>query len=78
MDDKKERFSDGIYQIHFIGGLVRIDLMSFEAGEKTEGKPIPVVKERIIMSPDGFLRSFDTMQKLIDQLMEKGIIQKKK
>ena len=73
--DKKEIFVDGIGKIHFTGRMVRIDMISLEPTE--EGKE-PEAREtlRIIMPPDGFLGAFNTMQRLIDQLLEKGVFQR--
>jgi hypothetical protein len=78
MESKKEIYVDGIDKIHFIGGMIRIDMMSLEAGEDPDSPPVPVFKERIVMPPEGFLRSFDTMQQLINQLMEKGVFKENK
>ena len=36
----------------------------------------PVVNERIIMPPQGFLGAFNSMQQLIDKLLEAGVLQK--
>lgn len=77
MSDDKEIFIDGIGQIHFLNGMVRYDLISLQPNPKDAKQPVPELKARIIMPPEGFLRTFDTMQKLIDQLSEAGIIKKK-
>ncbi len=70
-----EVFVDGIGQIHFIRGLVRFDLISLEPDP--DGKdPTPTLKKRIIMPPEGFLNTFNTMQQLIDQLLEAGVLKK--
>ncbi|MGE4563241.1 MAG: hypothetical protein AB7F32_00090 [Victivallaceae bacterium] len=75
MDNKKEIFADGIGQIHFAGGMVRFDFVTLQPGE--DGKaPTPVVNERIIMPPQGFLGAFNSMQQLIDKLLEAGVLQK--
>lgn len=75
MDNKTEIFADGIGQIHFAGGMVRFDFMTLQPGE--DGKaPVPAVRERVIMPPQGFLNSFNAMQQLIDKLLEAGILQK--
>ncbi len=71
-DTKKEVYSDGIGQISFSGGMVRFDLMSLEPNGDEE--PTPVFKERVIMSPDGFLKSFGTMEGLINKLVEAGVL----
>ncbi len=73
---KQEIFVDGIGKIHFTAGMIRFDMISFNPQD--DGKE-PVVNEkvRIVMPPNGFLETFNTMQKLIDQLLEKGVLQKK-
>ena len=73
---EQEIFVDGIGKIHLTAGMVRFDMISFDPVE--DGKePIPREKVRIIMPPEGFLSAFNTMQKLIDQLVAKGVLQKK-
>lgn len=73
--EKKEIFADGIGQIHFAGGMVRFDFVTLQP--EADGKaPTPVVNERIIMPPQGFLNAFNSMQQLIDKLLEAGVLQK--
>ncbi len=75
MADKKEIFADGIGQIHFAGAMVRFDFVTLQPTE--EGKaPVAEPSVRIIMPPQGFLSAFDSMQKLIDKLLEAGVLQK--
>ena len=75
MADKKEFFADGIGQIHFAGGMVRFDFMTLQPEE--EGKaPVPQSNMRVIMPPQGFLAAFNSMQQLIDKLVEAGVLQK--
>lgn len=75
MQDKKEIFVDGIGRIHFAGGMVRFDFVTLQP--EVEGNaPVPVVKERVIMPPQGFLGAFNSMQQLIDKLLEAGVLQK--
>ena len=72
---EKEIFVDGIGKIHFTAGMVRFDMVSLDPVE--DGKePVPREKVRIIMPPEGFLGAFNTMQNLIDQLLEKGVLKK--
>ena len=76
MADKKEIFADGIGQIHFAGGMVRYDLVTLQPQE--EGKaPIPEANIRLIMPPQGFLKALDSMQQLVDKLVEAKLITKK-
>ena len=75
MDTKKEIFADGIGQVHFAGGMVRFDFVTLQPAE--EGKaPVPEANVRIIMPPQGFLGAFNSMQQLIDKLVEAGVLQK--
>ena len=75
MEDKKEIFADGIGQIHFAGGMVRYDFVTLQP--EAEGKaPVPQSSIRIIMPPQGFLATFNSMQQLIDKLLDAGILQK--
>ena len=75
MENKKEIFADGIGQIHFAGGMVRFDFVTLQPGEDGAA-PTPVVNERIIMPPQGFLSAFNSMQQLIDKLVEAGVLTK--
>ncbi len=75
MNDKKEIFADGIGQIHFAGGMVRYDFVTLQPEE--DGKaPTPKANVRIVMPPQGFLAAFNSMQQLIDKLVEAGVLQK--
>ena len=74
-DKKKEIFADGIGQIHFAGGMVRFDFVTLQP--EAEGKtPTPEANLRIIMPPQGFLAAFNSMQQLIDKLVEAGVLKK--
>ena len=72
---KKEIFADGIGQIHFAGGMVRFDFVTLQPEE--DGKaPVQQSNVRVIMPPQGFLGTFNSMQQLIDKLLEAGVLQK--
>ena len=73
--DKTEIFADGIGQIHFAGNMVRFDFVTLQPSE--EGKaPVAESKIRVIMPPQGFLGAFDSMQQLINKLVEAGVLKK--
>ena len=75
MADKKEIYADGIGQIHFAGNMVRFDFVTLQP--EADGKaPIPQSNVRVIMPPQGFLSAFNSMQQLIDKLLEAGVLQK--
>ena len=75
MADKKEIFADGIGQIHFAGGMVRFDFVTLQPQEGGQA-PTPEAKYRIIMPPQGVLAAFDSMQQLINKLVEAGVLKK--
>lgn len=77
MERVKERYVDGIGKIHFVGGVVRFDLYSFQPTEIEGETPEPIVAERLIMSPNGFLASYDAMVNMIQRLTDAGVIQKR-
>ena len=73
--EKKEIFADGIGQIHFAGNMVRFDFVTLQP--EADGKaPVPQSNVRVIMPPQGFLSAFNSMQQLIDKLLEADILQK--
>ena len=71
-----EIYADGIGKLHFVGGMVRYDFVTLQPNPDGSGDPIPEYKERIIMPPQGFLRMFDSMQSLIDNLVKAGVLAK--
>ena len=75
MADKQEIFADGVGQIHFAGGMVRYDFVTLQPEENGKA-PIPQSNVRVIMPPQGFLAAFNSMQQLIDKLVEAGVLQK--
>ncbi len=75
MSNQKEIFADGIGQIHFAGGMVRFDFVTLQP--EADGKaPTPEANIRIIMPPQGFLSAFNSMQQLIDKLLDAGVLKK--
>ena len=75
MDNKDEVFADTIGEISLTGGMVRMDLVSLIGSQSSEdNKPRLAQKCRIVMPPEGFLRSFSAMENLVKQLIEAGLI----
>ena len=75
METKKEIFADCIGQIHFAAGMVRFDFVTLQPEE--DGKaPVPQSNIRIIMPPQGFLGAYNSMEQLINKLLDAGILQK--
>ena len=67
-------FTDGIGSIAVIGGAVRIDLMALAPEEKdAEGRPKILPVKRIIMTPEGFLRSSEKIKEAAEALSKLAI-----
>ena len=75
MSESKDIFADGIGEITLSGGMVRMDLVNLVGSQKdSENKPKLEFSQRIVMPPDGFLRSFSAMENLVKQLVEAGLV----
>jgi len=75
---KKTIFSDEISDLHFAGGMIRMDLGTINTDEEQiEGQePILNSNRQIIMPSEGFLKSFNNMQLFVSKLIEAGILAK--
>lgn len=75
--EEPEFYADGVGQIQFAAGMVRCNFISL-LPEK-DGKTL-TAKNRfhLVMPPQGFLNTFNSMQQLIDKLLEAGILQRGK
>lgn len=72
---EKEIFADGIGEITLAGGMVRMDLVSMVGTQKSKDQPPQLeFKQRVVMPPDGFLRSFSAMENLVKQLVDAGLV----
>jgi hypothetical protein len=72
-----EVYADGIGEITVTGAIVRIDLVSLSPSERdSANQPVPVFRQRIIMSMEGFANSFEVMQKAMHGLIEGGAIRR--
>ena len=54
--------------------MVRYDFVTLQPGKEGEA-PTPESNVRVIMPPQGFLAAFNSMQQLIDQLVDAGVLQ---
>jgi len=75
MSETRDFFADGIGEITLSGGMVRMDLVTLVGSQNNaENKPRLELSKRIVMPPDGFLRSFSAMENLVKQLVEAGLV----
>ena len=78
MDVRPEVFADGMGEITLSGGMVRIDLVCLSASNKdSEGRPELELRQRLVMPPDGFLRSFSAMEDLVQKLIKAGVVKQR-
>lgn len=75
VDNSSEIFADGIGEISLSGGMVRMDLVSLIGSQQDQNnKPRLQNKCRVILPPEGFLRSFSAMENLVKQLIDAGLV----
>jgi hypothetical protein len=75
--NEEERYADAIGAIGLTGPVVRMDLVSLSATEKDDkNEPKPVVRQRIVMPLEGFVRSFALMAQVMQQLEKQGVIKR--
>ena len=75
---KKRIYADGVEAISFSEGMVRIDLYNVLQGKNNESGKTPEreITDELIMTSQGFLRSYSAMEKLVKQLMDAGVVQR--
>jgi hypothetical protein len=71
-----EVFVDQIADISVSGGVVRIDMVAQSPTERpgADGKPVMRFRQRVVMPIDGFLRSEGMIQRMIQVLLENGVV----
>jgi len=75
MSESTDIFADGIGEITLAGGMVRMDLVTLVGSQKdSENKLRLEFSRRVVMPPDGFLRSFSAMENLVKQLIDAGLV----
>lgn len=67
------RFVDGVANVGFSGGVVRIDFAELSASNRDDqGQPALERTLRVVMTLEGFLAAHQTMQRFVEQLAAKG------
>lgn len=70
-----ERFIDGVAQIGFGAGMVRIDLGSLSATKVDEkGEPLLEPRERLVMRPEAFLQMMTAFDHMVKRLVEAKVL----
>jgi hypothetical protein len=66
---EQQLFTDGIGRITVIGGVVRLDMVTYSPNETdAQGRPRQVFTQRIVMGTDAFLRSSEKVVEIVQQL----------
>ena len=66
---ESQLFTDGIGRITVIGGVVRLDMVTYSPNETdAQGRPRQVFTQRIVMGTEAFLRSAEKIVEVVQQL----------
>ncbi len=72
---ENEIFADGVYQIHMIEQTIRLDFMRLQPSPESKA-PVPKPFERVVLTPQGFLRTYEAMGQIVKKLEELGMIRR--
>lgn len=70
-----EIYTDGVSNAHWVSSMVKLDFVTHTPSEPNE-KPKAEPAVRIVMSPPALLNLADSVNALIEKLVEAGIFQK--
>lgn len=71
---KKDIFADGIVNLGFGQGALRIDLGRLGDSPKKGEQPQLEAVQRIVMTPEGFAQAVAAMNAMAKQLAEAGVL----
>lgn len=70
----RQVYTDGVTNVTFTGGMVRIDLASLPAGPTHGKEPGPMeIHERVVLTPQAFLRSMRLLEDIMKKMTDAGI-----
>ena len=73
-----EIFVDGISEITVTGPTVRIDTFTLSPSEKdATGNPKPVMRQRVVMTLEGFMTARDLIEQVARQLVDRGVVRRR-
>ena len=71
----QETFIDGVQEIGFGRGLIRMNLASLSATERDDkNNPTLETRHRLLMTPEGFLNLFGAMENMAKQLADANVL----
>lgn len=74
MTEIKEMFIDGINNINFVNGMIRMTVGTLVANEDDNSQPEFNATHRIIMPLNSFLAGFTSQKQLMEQFEANGIV----
>ncbi len=69
-----EKFVDGIQSVGLGKGAVRIDFFGAGQGVDAKNQPVKELRQRIIMTTESFVESFNTLQGVMKRLVDAGVV----
>lgn len=72
---ENETYSDGVYQIHVVENTIRLDFMRLQPSPENN-TPVPKPFERLILTPQGFMRTYEAMGQIVAKLEEIGMLRR--
>lgn len=68
-------FSDGAANIGLTQGMIRMEFASYSFTERdADGNPSIEATHRLVMTPQGFMKTFGNMEAMVDKLVEAGVV----
>lgn len=68
-------FAHTISRADLVGGMVRLELVTLQPGQ-ANAAPTPEAKNAVFMPLDGFLTSMNTMEGLVKQMVDAGVLKR--
>ena len=70
-----ERYVDGVGGVAVISGSVKVDFFTYLIDPETNPQDPPSeMALRLVMSPDGFLRTHRALENLLQELKSRGLV----
>ncbi|MEY4681459.1 MAG: hypothetical protein ACO3EK_12435 [Alphaproteobacteria bacterium] len=73
----QKTFIDGIGATQVVSGTIRLDLVTLSAGEGGAAPAVQPTGEQLVLSLEGFVRMHGQMTQVVEQLVERGILQRR-
>ena len=75
--NEQQIYADGVENISVVDGIVRVDYFRYSPFQSdAEGKPAREFARRVLMSPQSFLRTYNAMNRIVEQLENRGVIER--